>query len=491
MASTKPATRLRELGETRLPSAALVVREHDGKPFFECKFRWRGSQVKRRIGPAWLEPDGTGGWKPSKRRMRDGFFNEARAYVRAAELVAEYVRESDEAAETRRRQTGSATFRELSRDYLRWLEVDYNAKPATLRDHRYLLAEPGTPHQRGTGLMPGHIMRAFGDLPAEAITAEQVRDFLSRLTAAGMSPRNVNKHRNLVAAIFAHGVKRGSRRLRLKNNPVVGIEARREPRPLPLVYFTPEEVEAVARALEDGLHRQVQTHHEPNCASGTDGVCDCSPSYQAAGVRFDELAESEAFLRASRTALEVEEDHQDAEAVRLAGYTGLRRGELVALRWRDVRWTDSKLVVSRALSAGVEGVPKSGSFREVPLSDQAAAALARLSNRDRYVEPDDLVICNVYGRAIDPIALGRRYNRARDAVGLRPLRWHDLRHSFGSLLVAAGLDTVTVKSAMGHSRITTTERYLHARPATQTAAAFTAAFARPDDVASEPTRASR
>lgn len=127
----------------------------------------------------------------------------------------------------------------------------------------------------------------------------------------------------------------------------------------------------------------------------------------------------------------------------------------------------------------------------MPLSDQAAAALARLSNRDRYVEPHDLVLCNVYGRAIDPIALGRRYNRARDAVGLRPLRWHDLRHSFGSLLVAAGLDTVTVKSTMGHSRITTTERYLHALPATQTAAAFTAAFARPDDFASEPTRATR
>jgi site-specific recombinase XerD len=60
------------------------------------------------------------------------------------------------------------------------------------------------------------------------------------------------------------------------------------------------------------------------------------------------------------------------------------------------------------------------------------------------------------------------------------LRWHDLRHTFGSLLVAAGIDTVTVKAAMGHSRITTTERYLHARPATQSAAAFTGAFARSD-----------
>jgi integrase len=83
-------------------------------------------------------------------------------------------------------------------------------------------------------------------------------------------------------------------------------------------------------------------------------------------------------------------------------------------------------------------------------------------------------------RHLDATALGRRYNRARDAIGLRPLRWHDLRHTFGSLLVAAGIDTVTVKAAMGHERITTTERYLHARPATLQDAAFTAAFATQD-----------
>lgn len=87
------------------------------------------------------------------------------------------------------------------------------------------------------------------------------------------------------------------------------------------------------------------------------------------------------------------------------------------------------------------------------------------------------MFCNAYGRHLDASALGRRYNRARDKIGLRPLRWHDLRHTFGSLLVAAGSDTVTVKAAMGHERITTTERYLHARPATQQAAAFTTAFA--------------
>jgi hypothetical protein len=84
-------------------------------------------------------------------------------------------------------------------------------------------------------------------------------------------------------------------------------------------------------------------------------------------------------------------------------------------------------------------------------------------------------------RAREKLALCRRFDsgggiRTRDAAGLRPLRWHDLRHTFGSLLVAGGVDLVSIKDAMGHSQLTTTSRYLHARPATERAAAFTAAF---------------
>ncbi len=62
-------------------------------------------------------------------------------------------------------------------------------------------------------------------------------------------------------------------------------------------------------------------------------------------------------------------------------------------------------------------------------------------------------------------------------AGSTPLRFHDLRHTYGSLLVAGGIDLAAVKSAMGHSRISTTERYLHARPASELAARFTRALA--------------
>jgi site-specific recombinase XerD len=111
------------------------------------------------------------------------------------------------------------------------------------------------------------------------------------------------------------------------------------------------------------------------------------------------------------------------------------------------------------------------------MAEQTADALRRLRERQDFTRPDDYVFCNGWGRSLDGSALRRRYKRARDAAGLRPLRWHDLRHTFGSLLIAGGVDLVSVKDALGHSQLSTTSRYLHARPANERAAAFTAAFA--------------
>jgi len=177
-------------------------------------------------------------------------------------------------------------------------------------------------------------------------------------------------------------------------------------------------------------------------------------------------------------AARTDDDRQDAELVRVAAYTGLRRGELVALRWRDVDFERRKIVVSRAVSGAIEATStKSRRAREVPLPDQAARALDRLAQRSDFTWPDDYVFVNRLGRRLDGSALRRRVERARDAAGLRALRFHDLRHTYGSLLVAGGVDLASVKAAMGHSRITTTERYLHARSASELADRFTRALA--------------
>ena len=82
--------------------------------------------------------------------------------------------------------------------------------------------------------------------------------------------------------------------------------------------------------------------------------------------------------------LRAEEDAQLGELLRVAAYTGLRRGELVTLRWRDVRWSERVLVVERALSGDVEATTKSRRVRYVPLGDQALGALDRLSRRPNF-----------------------------------------------------------------------------------------------------------
>lgn len=414
-----------------------MVREHQGEPFYEAKFRHGGRQIKRRLGPAWLSRDERSGqWVARRGRVADGFLDERRAHVAAADLVAEFVSEAAavERAEEERRNRG-VTFREVAHAYLEWLEHVRGAKPSTIRSHRSDLAEPGTPHARAGGITAGRIMAMLGDRPAAKVTPTEVEQLLRAVAATGVSPRSVNRTREIVCAVFNFGTKSTS--FSLLSNPAVGTDRRRVPEPGPLVFYTPEEIEAIARSFEAGLHR---------------------------------------VDRANRAEMADFENRRDAEAVRIAAYCGLRLGELLALRWRDVDWAGSALTVSRSWSAGVEGATKSGHVRRVPLADQAAAALDRLSQRDDFVAPDEYVFCNALGRPLDGSALRRRYKRARGAAGLRPLRWHDLRHTFGSLLVASGVDLVSVKDAMGHSQLTTTGRYLHARPATERAAAFTAAF---------------
>jgi integrase len=422
------------------PSAALVIVEQRGAIYFEAKFRHAGKQIKRRIGLAWLERGPNGGWRPRRGRVPDGSYDERGAHVQAAGIVAEYIAAAADVERIEQeRRTAGVTFREVANAYLSWLETVKGAKPATLSDHRVVLAESGTPYRRGKGTIRGPIMDALGDRPASKITTREIEAVLATV-AKTASPRTVNKYRAVICAVFNYG--RRDATFALPSNPAQAADKRREKDRAALVYYSHEEVEAVARALADGSHR------DPARPAVTDG---------------------------EREARRIE-DHQDAELIRVAAYAGLRMGELLALRWRDVDFTGHALTISRAMSAGVESSTKSGRVRRVPLPDQAAGALDRLSRRTDFTGAGELVFCNALGRPLDGSALRRRFKKARDAAKLRPLRFHDLRHTYGSLLAANGVDLVTIQSVMGHSALATTGRYLHAKPATELAAEFTRAF---------------
>jgi integrase len=166
---------------------------------------------------------------------------------------------------------------------------------------------------------------------------------------------------------------------------------------------------------------------------------------------------------------------QDALAFKIAAYAGLRRGEVVSLRWRCVDFARSNLYVNESVSAGQDSTTKSGKGRAIPLAKALGEALA--ATRPQDASDDDLVLTGAMpGVKIDGSALRRRYETARTRAGLPPLRFHDLRHTFGSLAVDAGASLVQVQAWMGHSAIQTTMRYLHTKSRTADAELLDRAF---------------
>jgi integrase len=156
--------------------------------------------------------------------------------------------------------------------------------------------------------------------------------------------------------------------------------------------------------------------------------------------------------------------------------TGLRRGELVALRWRDVDFVGQAIRVRGNYSHREVVTPKSGKVRVVPMVGEVAQHLARLGQRQPFARDDDPVFINDVGGHIDASAVRRRYAAACKRAGLRPLPFHSLRHHFGSIAVNKA-SLVQVQSWMGHSHIQTTARYLHHRSQATDAALLAEAFA--------------
>jgi integrase len=179
--------------------------------------------------------------------------------------------------------------------------------------------------------------------------------------------------------------------------------------------------------------------------------------------------EIEALVRAAAS-------EQDATVYLTAAMTGLRRGELVALRWRDVDFPGQAIRVRANYSFGQLVTPKSGKVRTVPMVPDVARTLARLGQREPFTSDNDPVFAGPAGGHIDASALRRRYATAGKRAGLRSLPFHSLRHYFGSMAVNHA-SLVQVQSWMGHSHIQTTARYLHAKSQADDAALLAGAFA--------------
>ena len=260
-------------------------------------------------------------------------------------------------------------------------------------------------------LLKSQLLPTFGKTPIESITTPEIEAWIA---GVDRSPATRTK-----ALVLMHGIfKRAKKVYGLPLNPVAEVEKPPTPQSGDIEVFSVEEVMALVRA-----------------------------------------ASSE----------------QDAAIYLTAAFTGLRRGELLALHWRDVDFEGQVIRVRASYTDGALITPKSGKVRSVPMAPDVAETLAKLGQREGWTSDGDLVFIGRAGDYLDGRALRRRYDTALERGSLRKLRFHDLRHTFGTRMIAKA-DIRRVQEWMGHADIQTTMKYLHYAPHEGDAALVAEAF---------------
>jgi integrase len=407
-----------------MPAGYLLKRAEGEEIYFEAKWRdSRGTQRKRRLGRAWLD-GGDDGYRRRSGRVRPGYLDERRAHVEMSKVITEHEEELE-----RELIEPEATFDDGVERWLEYLKNEKRAKPATIVGYEKMFCRPVASKKRGRP-HKARLMRTFGGRRLAEIETADVARFLGDMDREGLSARMVNKHRAALHSVFEFARRRDT--FGLRENPAAETTRRPEAGPAAIEIVEPWELMRIADVARTGLHRAMW------------------------GYQHSEYSE-ETWAEWGRI------NEQDAALFVIAAFTGLRMGELRALRWKDIDFGADLITVSRAFSWDVETTTKSRRIRTVPLARQAREVLSELRGRTRFTDREDFVFCRPDGGALDSSAIRNRFVAALEAAGLRHRRFHDLRHTFGSLMIRR-FDLRRVQSMMGHASITTTERYLHSRP---------------------------
>ncbi len=169
--------------------------------------------------------------------------------------------------------------------------------------------------------------------------------------------------------------------------------------------------------------------HGPVDAGG-DGPIERAEHRRSDGEDFYSPEEIDALVGAAA-------NDQDAAIFLTAALTGLRRRELIALRWGDIDVAGAALRVRANFSNGELLTRKSGKARNARMVPAVAHVLADLSQRELFTSDQEPVFCDTVGAPLEANAVRRRYTRAAKRAGLRPLPFQSLRHC-GSMAVDRG-----------------------------------------------------
>lgn len=285
-----------------------------------------------------------------------------------------------------------------------------------------------------------HLEPFFAVKPLASITPEDVQDFVCHLEASGKAPKTI---RNLVGTLSAlFNFAKLPRNRWASTNPCDGVEVTESEKDHDVRFLTLDELDAL---MEHARPRDARQRHD----------------FQAI----------------------------DRTLYLTAAMTGLRRGELLALRWMDVDWLAGRVRVRQNFVRREFGTPKSRrSVRSVPLAVEVATALEALSRESRWTGDEDLVFAHpASGGPLSAANVTRRMQAALDAAGLSDRRYvfHDLRHTFGTRMASAGAPLTSIMAWMGHRTIETTLIYADYQPSGKDAEFIAAAFAR-EGVQDEP-----
>jgi integrase len=262
-----------------------------------------------------------------------------------------------------------------------------------------------------------HLSPALGSLILERVEPEDIERFIARDRRAGATPKTTVNALGFLHSVFQFGQRRGW----CTRNPCKLVDKPKVERSAEIRFLARDELEAVLRACK------------------------------APGERALYLT---------------------------AAMTGMRQGELLALRWQDIDWRAARVRVRRNYVRGEWGTPKTKrGTRSIPLADRLAGELERHFQASAYQHDDDLVFCHPErGTVLDHSELVKRFKKTLTAAGVREVRWHDLRHTFGTRMAGAGVPLRTLQEWMGHRDFATTLIYADYQPSTREAEFVERAF---------------
>jgi site-specific recombinase XerD len=230
----------------------------------------------------------------------------------------------------------------------------------------------------------------FGDKYLFEIIPQMIEEYKTNRLRQGVTPATVNRELSCLRHLFNLAIEWGY----LMKNPMQNVKLLKEP-PGRTRYLRTEEIERLLNII-DSFPKDIRSYLRP--------------------------------------------------IVLIALNTGLRKREILQLRWKDIYFEKRKITVS---------VTKTNEIRIVPMNETIYRELKEMSrNTD-----SDYLFCNKKGEPFGNVR--KSFDRALKLAGIKDFRFHDLRHTFASHLVMNGCDIRTVQRLMGHKDIKMTMRYSH------------------------------